>query len=202
MLNNDVLDNVTDYTNEVRVASTKSDRSTKKATSTASKKAAPKAKAKPNGKASPKSNGASAKPIFSGSAKPGKAERNKADRKNGQPEKGRAPVVDAKSNGEAKSNGKAKEKLITLGKSKGFLTYDDVHDALPGEDIGAEQMDDVLSALDSEDIEVVDDVANLKISSRGLPEQDAPAKSASASKAEDGSEPPPSTPAPINIACE
>jgi len=53
----------------------------------------------------------------------------------------------------AKPNGKsAKEQLISLGKSKGFLTYDDVHEALPGEDVGPDQMDDVLSALDDEDI--------------------------------------------------
>jgi RNA polymerase primary sigma factor len=66
----------------------------------------------------------------------------------------------------AKANGKAKEQLISLGKTKGFLTYDDVHEALPGEDVGAEQMDDVLSALDDEDIEVVDDASNIKIAPR------------------------------------
>jgi RNA polymerase primary sigma factor len=63
-----------------------------------------------------------------------------------------------------KTNGKsAKEQLISLGKSKGFLTYDDVHEALPGEEVGPDQMDDVLSALDDEDIEVVDDASNIKI---------------------------------------
>jgi RNA polymerase primary sigma factor len=45
--------------------------------------------------------------------------------------------------------------LISLGKSKGFLTYDEVNDALPDDDVGADQMDRVLSRLDSEDIEVV-----------------------------------------------
>ena len=53
--------------------------------------------------------------------------------------------------------------LINLGKSKGFLTYAEVNDALPSEDVDADQMDDVLTALDSEDIEIVDDAANLKI---------------------------------------
>jgi RNA polymerase primary sigma factor len=47
--------------------------------------------------------------------------------------------------------------LISLGKSKGFLTYDEVNDALPDEDVGAEQMDTVLSRLDNEEIEVVSD---------------------------------------------
>ena len=65
--------------------------------------------------------------------------------------------------GSAKANGKTKEQLIKLGKSKGFLTYDDVHEALPGEETGPDQMDDVLSALDDEEIEVVDDASNIKI---------------------------------------
>src|SRR5690606_20431189 len=39
------------------------------------------------------------------------------------------------------------------GKSKGFLTYDEINDAMD-EDVSAKQMDDVLSALDGEDIEI------------------------------------------------
>jgi RNA polymerase primary sigma factor len=76
----------------------------------------------------------------------------------------------------AKANGKAKEQLITLGKTKGFLTYDDVHEALPGEDVGPDQMDDVLSALDDEEIEVVDDASNIKIAPHRGAEDDAPPK--------------------------
>ncbi len=68
--------------------------------------------------------------------------------------------------------------LVNLGKSKGFLTYDEVNDALPDEDVGADQMDRVLSRLDSEDIEVV--------SSRV--ESEAPARGGSGD-----SEPPPSS---------
>jgi hypothetical protein len=64
--------------------------------------------------------------------------------------------------------------LISLGKSKGFLTYDEVNDALPDDDVGADQMDRVLSRLDTEDIEVVNRV-----------ETDAPARSSV------DSEPPP-----------
>ena len=71
----------------------------------------------------------------------------------------------SKAGAAAKSNGKAKEvqDLINLGKSKGFLTYDEVNDALPGDEVGPDQMHDVLGALDTEDIEVVDDASNLKI---------------------------------------
>ena len=61
-----------------------------------------------------------------------------------------------------KANGKVKEQLIRLGKTKGFLTYDDVHEALPGEEVGPDQMEDMLAALDDERIEVVDDVSELK----------------------------------------
>jgi RNA polymerase primary sigma factor len=56
--------------------------------------------------------------------------------------------------------------LISLGKSKGFLTYDEVNDALPDEDVGAEQMDTVLSRLDNEEIEVVSDAGGSQKSSR------------------------------------
>jgi RNA polymerase primary sigma factor len=66
--------------------------------------------------------------------------------------------------------------LISLGKSKGFLTYDEVNDALPDDDVGADQMDRVLSRLDNEDIEVVSNRA----------EADAPPRSSGAD-----SEPPP-----------
>jgi RNA polymerase primary sigma factor len=65
-----------------------------------------------------------------------------------------------------KANGKVKEQLIRLGKTKGFLTYDDVHEALPSEDVGPDQMEDMLTALDDERIEVVDDVSELKIRNR------------------------------------
>ncbi len=87
----------------------------------------------------------------------------------------------------AKANGKsAKEQLISLGKSKGFLTYDDVHEALPGEDVGPDQMDDVLSTLDDEDIEVVDDANNIKVAPHRGADDEMGAKSAGKS---DGEEP-------------
>jgi RNA polymerase primary sigma factor len=67
-----------------------------------------------------------------------------------------------------KTNGKVKEQLIRLGKTKGFLTYDDVHEALPGEEVGPDQMEDMLAALDDERIEVVDDVSELKTRNRNV----------------------------------
>jgi RNA polymerase primary sigma factor len=87
----------------------------------------------------------------------------------------------------AKANGKTKEQLIKLGKSKGFLTYDDVHEALPGEETGPDQMDDVLSALDDEEIEVVDDASNIKIAPhlRGGEEEGGAKPAAKASETEE-----------------
>ncbi|HMA92745.1 MAG TPA: RNA polymerase sigma factor region1.1 domain-containing protein, partial [Polyangiaceae bacterium] len=66
----------------------------------------------------------------------------------------------------------AKEELIRLGKSKGFLTYDDVHEALPGEEVGPDQMEDMLTALDDERIEVVDDVSELKNRNRRIGDEE------------------------------
>ncbi len=50
----------------------------------------------------------------------------------------------------------AKADLISLGKVRGFLTYDDVQNALPAEDLGPDQMDDLLSMLGDAAIEVVE----------------------------------------------
>jgi RNA polymerase primary sigma factor len=61
------------------------------------------------------------------------------------------------------AKGKEVDDLITLGKSKGFLTYAEVNEALPGDDADPDQMDDVLNVLDNEDIEIVDDASNLKV---------------------------------------
>ncbi|MFO0583022.1 MAG: RNA polymerase sigma factor RpoD [Anaeromyxobacter sp.] len=45
--------------------------------------------------------------------------------------------------------------LMERGREKGFLTYDEVNDALPS-DIGSDQIDDVMSMFGEHDIEVVD----------------------------------------------
>jgi RNA polymerase primary sigma factor len=82
-------------------------------------------------------------------------------------------------------NGKSKEGvqgLIDLGKKKGFLTYDDVNEALPADAVAPDQIDDVLSALDDEDIEVVDDATNLKISPHRVAEDEMGAAPKAAAK--------------------
>src|SRR3954465_2512008 len=51
---------------------------------------------------------------------------------------------------------KQKQKLITMGKAKGYVTYDEVNDAMPEEIVSSDQIDDWLSTLGDEGIEVVD----------------------------------------------
>ncbi|HTN54380.1 MAG TPA: RNA polymerase sigma factor RpoD [Anaeromyxobacter sp.] len=47
------------------------------------------------------------------------------------------------------------KELMARGREKGFVTYDEVNDALPS-DIGSDQIDDVMSMFGEHDIEVVD----------------------------------------------
>jgi len=47
-------------------------------------------------------------------------------------------------------------KLITMGKEKGYLLYDEVNDLLPSEVHSAEELDDLLSMFDSAGIEVLE----------------------------------------------
>jgi RNA polymerase primary sigma factor len=67
------------------------------------------------------------------------------------------------------------QQLIEIGKSKGFLTYDEVNDALPA-DMVADQMDDVLGVLGDEDIEIVDAATQVKIAPKRIVEEQAEQK--------------------------
>src|SRR2546430_2805049 len=51
---------------------------------------------------------------------------------------------------------RSKQKLISMGKQKGYVTYDEVNDAMPEEIVSSDQIDDWLSTLGDEGIEVVD----------------------------------------------
>ena len=53
------------------------------------------------------------------------------------------------------------QQLINIGKEKGFLTYEEVNDALPDDLTSPEQLDDVLSMFDQMDIEVVSEEGQL-----------------------------------------
>jgi RNA polymerase primary sigma factor len=48
------------------------------------------------------------------------------------------------------------DRLITIGKQKGFLTYDEVNDALPSDIVSLDQLDDIMMMFGAMDIEVVD----------------------------------------------
>jgi RNA polymerase primary sigma factor len=54
--------------------------------------------------------------------------------------------------------------LIDLGKEKGFLTFDEVNDILPPDMVSPEQLDDVMVMFGEQDIELVDEASNIKIS--------------------------------------
>ncbi len=47
-------------------------------------------------------------------------------------------------------------KLITLGKEKGYLDYDEINDHLPADVVAPEQLDDIFVLLDKMDIEITD----------------------------------------------
>jgi len=47
-------------------------------------------------------------------------------------------------------------KLITLGKEKGFLNYDEINDHLPSDIVAPDQLDDIFVLLDKMDIEITD----------------------------------------------
>ncbi|HSB61579.1 MAG TPA: RNA polymerase sigma factor RpoD, partial [Vicinamibacteria bacterium] len=48
------------------------------------------------------------------------------------------------------------DRLISRGKQKGFLTYDEVNDALPSDIVSLDQLDDIMMMFGAMDIEVVD----------------------------------------------
>jgi RNA polymerase primary sigma factor len=71
------------------------------------------------------------------------------------------------SSGGPSGRGKSKDRkevreLLGVGQNKGFLTYDEVNDALPPE-VTSEQIDELMMILSDEEIEVVDHPSNAKV---------------------------------------
>jgi len=64
-------------------------------------------------------------------------------------------AAESKSGISPKSADKIK-KLIELGKSKGYLTYDEINDILPEDLTSSEEIDTILTAFDNEKIELLD----------------------------------------------
>ena len=73
------------------------------------------------------------------------------------------------------------DRLITVGKQKGFLTYDEVNDALPSDIVSLDQLDDIMMMFGAMDIEVVDSSkagrlpSEIAEDSNSEPEEDEPA---------------------------
>lgn len=55
------------------------------------------------------------------------------------------------------------EQLISMGGEKGFLTFDEGNDISPNDIASSDQIDDVLMMFDEMDIDVVDDLQDLKV---------------------------------------
>jgi len=53
--------------------------------------------------------------------------------------------------------------LLALGRDKGFLTYDEVNDALPSDIVSSDQIDDVMSMFGDNDIAIVDEANKVKL---------------------------------------
>ena len=58
--------------------------------------------------------------------------------------------------GKSEPEVKEVQRLIDRGKEKGFLTYEEVNDALPSDVVSSDQLDTMLSMFDDLDIEIVD----------------------------------------------
>jgi RNA polymerase primary sigma factor len=56
------------------------------------------------------------------------------------------------------------QKLITLGKEKGFLTYEEINDALPEDITESEDLDEIMALIEENDIEIVENEKQLKAS--------------------------------------
>jgi len=71
------------------------------------------------------------------------------------------------------------DRLITIGKQKGFLTYDEVNDALPSDIVSLDQLDDIMMMFGAMDIEVVDSAKSGRLPSEvGRERQQQPAEEA------------------------
>ncbi len=85
-----------------------------------------------------------------------------------QPTQGGTPAPAATAAGKPRSV--EVQDLVALGKSKGFLTYAEVNDALPADIVSSDQLDDLMMLLGDEDIEVVDGASQVRVPAKRLEE--------------------------------
>src|SRR5262249_48907519 len=84
-----------------------------------------------------------------------------------------APAATAAAAGAPASRGdseRRKQQLIKMGKEKGYLTYDEVNDHLGDDVVSSDQIDDWLSSLGDEGIELVDAANSVKVPAAGPPQ--------------------------------
>ena len=60
------------------------------------------------------------------------------------------------------------KRLISVGKEKGYLTYDEVNEALPDELVSPEKLDDMMMIFDEMDIEIVDSEQRVQVVREGI----------------------------------
>ena len=63
------------------------------------------------------------------------------------------------------------DKLISTGKQKGYVTYEELNDALPGDLISSYQLDDIMLMFGAMDIDVVDSAKARRLTSPASPSQ-------------------------------
>jgi RNA polymerase primary sigma factor len=69
------------------------------------------------------------------------------------------------------------KRLISVGREKGYLTYDELNEVLPEDLVSSEQLDDMMMIFDEMDIEIVDSDQQVKV-----------VRESATSEAEDGGE--------------
>jgi RNA polymerase primary sigma factor len=78
-------------------------------------------------------------------------------------------LVPAKKGSKATERKEVKD-LLAMGRDKGFLTYDEVNDALPADIVSSDQIDDVMSMFGDNDIAIVDEANKVKLPETKPPE--------------------------------
>ena len=159
---------------------TKSASAGQSAKKSSSSKTAAKPQAKSTTKSKTAAQGTTKKSAASGATKKTAAKatapatKARTAAKSSSAKNGVAPEKDAAAPTEAELK---KLRLIELGKSKGFLTYDEVNAHMPDDIVSSEQIDDWLSRLGSEGIEIVDSASDMKgtASSKTTGDNQAPA---------------------------
>jgi RNA polymerase primary sigma factor len=71
--------------------------------------------------------------------------------------------VPVKGKGGKATDRKEVKDLLAVGRDKGFLTYDEVNDALPADIVSSDQIDDVMSMFGDNDIAIVDEANKVKL---------------------------------------